>query len=48
MRDAYESSGGATTLGVYSPITGQTYTMNCSSGIPMVCAGGNNAQVTIR
>lgn len=30
---------------VYSSVTGQTYTMRCTSGSPHVCTGGNNASV---
>jgi len=48
VRDAYQSSGGASVIDVYSPVTGQTYTMNCTGGVPTVCRGGNNAVVYIR
>lgn len=48
VKDAYEASGGASVIEAYSPVTGTTYTMTCSSGIPTVCRGGNNAVVTIR
>lgn len=48
VRAAYERSGGATTLEVDSPVTGRTYTMRCSPGIPTVCSGGDNAKVYIR
>ena len=29
----------------YSPVTGDTYDMNCSGSDPVVCTGGNNAFV---
>lgn len=48
VREAYEESGGASTVEVYSPVTGETYTMRCSSGMPTVCTGGNGAAVYIR
>lgn len=48
VKDAFESSGGASTVDAYSPVTGRVYTMSCSSGIPTVCRGGNNAVVVIR
>ena len=44
----YRSSGGASTIEVYSPVTKQAYTMSCSGGVPTVCRGGNNAVVYIR
>lgn len=44
----YRSSGGASSIDVYSPVTHQSYTMSCSSGVPTVCRGGNNAVVYIR
>jgi Glucodextranase, domain B len=44
VRDAYESSGSGV-LDVYSPTTGQTYRMYCTSGSPVVCTGGNGASV---
>lgn len=48
VRDAYESSNGASVLEVFSPVTQQSYTMNCSGGVPTVCRGGNGAVVSIR
>lgn len=48
VRDEYESSGGASTIEVYSTVTKQSYTMTCSGAAPVVCRGGNNAIVTIR
>lgn len=48
VRDAYESSGGESTVVAYSPVTNQAYTMTCTSGIPTVCRGGNDAVVAIR
>ena len=48
VRDTYERSGGAATIDVYSPVTSQTYRMSCSSGVPVVCSGGNGAAVYIR
>ena len=31
----------------YSPMTGLSYTMNCSDSNPIICTGGNNALVQI-
>jgi hypothetical protein len=44
VRSAYESSGSGV-LDVYSPTTGQTYRMYCTSGSPHVCTGGHSASV---
>jgi hypothetical protein len=44
VRAAYEQSG-AGVLDVYSPTTGQTYRMYCTSGSPHVCTGGRGASV---
>jgi hypothetical protein len=44
VRAAYTRSG-SSVLDVYSPVTGQTYRMYCTSGSPHVCTGGNNASV---
>ncbi len=41
----YNRSGGSSTISVYSPVTGRTYTMYCSGSGPTICAGGNNASV---
>lgn len=44
--EAMYRSSGAGTFGVYSPVTGNTYTMTCNvSGSSVVCTGGNNASV---
>jgi len=47
VRDAYTSQGGPD-IDVYSPVTGQTYTMTCTPGpgAQVTCRGGNNAVVT--
>ena len=42
VRAAYQSSGSGI-LDVYSPTTGRTYRMYCTSGSPHVCTGGNGA-----
>jgi glucodextranase-like protein len=44
VREAYSASGSGI-LDVYSPTTGQTYRMYCTSGSPHVCTGGNGASV---
>jgi hypothetical protein len=44
VRAAFESTGSGV-LDVYSPTTGQTYRMYCTSGSPHVCTGGNGASV---
>jgi hypothetical protein len=44
VRSAYESDGPGTVV-AYSPVTGQTYVMSCSSGPSVVCTGGNDASV---
>jgi len=31
----------------YSPVTGLSYTMNCSDSNPIICTGGDNALVQI-
>jgi hypothetical protein len=41
---AYRRTGGGT-VRVYSPVTGQTYSMSCTSSPPHVCTGANNASV---
>jgi hypothetical protein len=48
VRQAWEAAPGATnTLRVFSPVTGQVYTMSCApSGSGITCSGGNNASVT--
>lgn len=42
----YDSGPG--TVYATSPVTGQTYAMSCSAGVPTVCTGGNGAAVYIR
>ena len=42
VRAAFEASGSGI-LDVYSPTTGKTYRMYCTSGSPHVCTGGNGA-----
>jgi hypothetical protein len=44
----FRSGGGTTSVQAYSSVTGQTYVMQCESGVPVVCRGGNNAVVYIR
>lgn len=48
VAEAYRGSGGASSIDVYSPVTGTTYTMSCGGGVPVVCTGGNGAAVYIR
>lgn len=43
VRDSYPASGNS--FPVYSSVTGQTYTMSCTTSSPHVCRGGNNASV---
>jgi hypothetical protein len=46
VRDAYAASGGGdTSVTAFSPATGRTYTMFCTTGAPNICTGGNNASV---
>lgn len=44
-RSAYAEAGGAKRLFVYSPVTGQTYTMLCNGAGTTVCRGGKDAAV---
>jgi len=44
----FTQGGGTRSIVVYSPVTGKWYTMNCVSGVPTICRGGNNAVVYIR
>jgi serine/threonine kinase PknH len=37
--------GNGGTVTAVSPVTGQTYTMQCTDGSPVVCTGGTNAVV---
>jgi hypothetical protein len=48
VRDAYDSAPGTTaSVRVFSPVTGQTYTMSCAAaGSGVTCSGANNASVT--
>jgi hypothetical protein len=48
VRQAWgEAPGTTNTLRVFSPVTGQVYTMSCApSGSAITCSGGNNASVT--
>jgi hypothetical protein len=48
VREAWAAAPGlANTIQVYSPATGQTYTMNCApAGTGITCSGGNNASVS--
>jgi hypothetical protein len=43
----YYQSGQQGTVDVYSPSTGQHYSMSCTAGHPHTCSGGNDAQVSI-
>ena len=45
VRNAYESHGPGL-VEAYSPVTNQTYEMNCSAGSDVVCTGGNDASVS--
>jgi hypothetical protein len=42
---SYYQSGGASSIDVYSPVTGRTYRMSCTAGSPHTCTGGNDASV---
>ena len=48
VRRAWADAPGVTnTVRVFSPVTGQTYTMSCGrSGSGITCSGGNNASVS--
>lgn len=48
VKAAWEAAPGVNnTVQVYSPVTGQTYTMNCTqAGSGITCSGGNNASVS--
>ena len=48
VRDAYyDAPGVVTTVEVWSPVTGQTYTMSCApAGSGISCAGGNDASAS--
>jgi serine/threonine protein kinase len=45
VRSAYLASGGRSRVRAYSPTTGQSYRMSCTSGSPHLCTGGNDAAV---
>lgn len=49
VRDAYsDAPGSAATIEVFSPTTGETYTMSCApAGNGITCSGGNDASVSI-
>jgi hypothetical protein len=47
VRKAYRDSRRASVLRVFSPTTGETYTMRCAGRKPTVCRGGRNAVVYI-
>jgi hypothetical protein len=44
VQSAYDSNGPGE-VSVYSPVTHQTYEMNCAAGGQVVCTGGNDASV---
>ena len=48
VRAAYNAAPGTTaSVRVFSPVTGQTYTMSCAAaGSGVTCSGANNASVT--
>jgi hypothetical protein len=48
VRDEYQSSGGASAIEVFSPVTHRSYTMTCTGAVPTTCRGGNGALVAIR
>jgi hypothetical protein len=43
--NAYANSSGSVTVTASSPVTGETYTMQCSGESPVSCTGGTNALV---
>jgi hypothetical protein len=46
-RAYYEAPGASATVAVYSPVTGETYSMSCApAGSGVTCSGGNDASVT--
>jgi Glucodextranase, domain B len=47
VRAAYRSSG-VSVVTAFSPATGRTYTMYCTTSSPHVCTGGNDAAVYFR
>lgn len=42
------AGGGSASFWSHSPVTGRSYWMRCTAGVPTVCRGGNNAVVYIR
>ncbi len=48
VRDAYDAAPGSNaSVAVYSPVTGQTYTMDCApAGAGVTCSGGNDASAS--
>ena len=42
VRDSYYASN-SSVVRVFSPVTGRSYTMYCTTGSPHACTGGNNA-----
>jgi hypothetical protein len=42
---AYGHNAGGVAVTASSPVTGQTYTLQCASQSPIQCTGGNNARV---
>ncbi|MGE5336134.1 MAG: serine/threonine-protein kinase [Nitrososphaerota archaeon] len=44
-RSAYAEANGARKISSYSPVTGQTYAMECEGTETVVCRGGDNAAV---
>ncbi|MEA2272047.1 MAG: hypothetical protein QOI98_755, partial [Solirubrobacteraceae bacterium] len=44
VRAAYRQSG-SSVVSAFSPATGKTYTMYCTTSSPHVCTGGNDAAV---
>jgi hypothetical protein len=44
---AYWASGGSEYITAFSPVTGERYRMTCISSHPVVCTGGDNAEVTV-
>ena len=50
VHDAYfDVPGDSVEVDAYSPVTGQTYTMNCvRTGDTVTCRGGNQAVVTFK
>lgn len=47
VRDAYFESGQGSGFSAYSPVTGKTYTVNCTGSAPATCTAGVNAVIYI-